>query len=157
MRLNNQLNEYADSFMKDNYPHRTSLVICDCKSDINDKYTEKLQLDMPFDAKTFPLPTTLTVWVETSQQKPSWDELVKYFRELEFLTREELPHIEYFSISLQNKYEEDELKPSEYHSQVLTYDVPKTVIMGDGLEEYLANVKKSQEIELEAISKGEKK
>jgi hypothetical protein len=157
LRLSIALGDYAEELLKRIYPHRTLLVMCESSDTVIEKDVAGLTLDMPFDAKSFPISTTLTVWVETSGDKPTWEELAQRFRELEELIREELPSVEYYTIYLQDKYieEDGELKPVDYNFEVCAFNVPRNVITSDGLETYLSEVRVAQDTEKEVIEKGE--
>ncbi len=148
-RLSVSLSEYVEQLFRSIYPHPTSNVFCDTSENVSEKEIAQLTLDMPFDVKNFPLSTTLMVWVETSNEKPTWEELGIRFRELEELTRDELPCVEYYSIWLQDKYVEKdgELQPANYNSKVCAYNVPREVIIGNNLEDYLSKVKAALEVD----------
>lgn len=156
-RLSMALDDYTEALMSRIYPYRTSLIICDSASTLTEEDYQVLEPDMPFDVNTFPLPADLTVWVETQNDAPSWEELAERLRELEALTREELPFVERFSVSVQSTYldEDGEYVPSDYNAEVCAFDVPREVITGNGLEDYLAEVRARQEAELAAIERGE--
>lgn len=149
-RLSRAMDDYTEDLMSRIYPYRTSLVLCDVLSGISEDEITDLPLDLPFDPMNFPLPMTLTVWTETTGEEPTWEEMAERLRELEALTRDELPNVENYSMQIQEKYVEGEYSPG-----ICAFDVPRKVILGDGLEEYLAEVKAAQDAEQEAIEKGE--
>ncbi len=146
LRLSIALDDYVEELLKRIYPHRTLNVMCESSDKVTEKDVRGLTLDMPFDAKSFPMSTNLIVWVETSGDKPTWEELARRFRELEGLIREELPCVEYYTIYLQDKYieEDGDLQLVDYNFEVCAFNVPRDVIAGDGLEAYLSEARVAQ-------------
>lgn len=148
-RMARELDTLTDEIILPAYPHRTRLMMCDFN------YTEeidrsKFELDMEFDYKNISNPIELTIWVETSQSEPTWEEAAKLFREAVSITEKLGINVSYFSISVEYPYTEveEELVPIDYNSIVGAFEVPKEIILSDKLEDFLneERLRREQEI-----------
>ena len=156
-RLSQELDRYAEQELLKVLPYKTSLILCDFYSPYEDADRAKLELDMPLDVKALPHPAELTVWLETQNDKPSWDELAVRLREIEKLMRDIVPDTEYYSLNIQKRYAlvGDEVVSNTSDDDVSVYGVPRSVITGDGLEAWLAEEKAKQDAEKEAVNNGD--
>ncbi len=156
-RLSDELDTQVEKILKDSYPYRTELVLGEFVEEKSEEDRAKLTPDMPLDIKNLPFSGRVTVWVETQNENPTWEEVAERLRELEKLFRGEVPDISLFSLSLQSKYvnEGGEWVPGDRTKSISVFDVPRDVITGDGLKEYLQQIKARQEAEQAAIENGE--
>lgn len=139
-RLSRNLDDYIEDFLEKNYPHRTVLSLLDIDGEITDEMRDKLKLDMEFDMDTFPLPLSLTVWTETCNEYPSYDEVEKDLYELYDLTSSKGLNIKTYSLAIYEKFEEDENGNIEYaytDKQCYVYDVPVSVIKEHKVKEFI--------------------
>lgn len=157
LRLQQSIDDYAEKIVKKAFKHKTSLVLCDRSETTDEKNDIKnLTLDMPFSVKDFPFDCTLTVWVETAGKEPTWEELAERFKELDNAVGDKLPSVKYYSLSIQDKYtENDGTEPKNRTNEVCAFNVPKDVIVNGDLTQYLKNEKAKQDAENEQIANGE--
>jgi len=157
LRLGIALNDYLDAFLAKNFPHRTSLVLCDASTEITDRIRDRLRISMPFSAADYPIPSEMTVWVETAGEEPTWEELAERLRELRAVTKEEFPFVTSYSMSIQEPYVEIDggYAPADYSKGVSVYGVPADIIETPKLEAWLENERLRQEKENEALLRGE--
>jgi hypothetical protein len=142
-RLSEEMNADMEAVLLPVYPHRTRLAMCDFY--YGEEFDQsKFKTDMALNWSDLPHPAELTLWVETSGDTPTWEEEEALLREAAALTEQCGMDIRYYSILLECKYEEGEdgkRKPVEYNSDVSALDVPRDVITGDGLADFLAQEK----------------
>jgi len=156
LRLSLALDDYTDDFLSVNFPHRTSLTLCDADWEALEQQRDAISLDMPFALETFPFSCTMTVWVETAKDTPDWAELAERLRELYEITKDAYPFVTHYSLSIQAPFIETdgEWGPEDYSSEVSVYDVPREVIAGNELETWLEAERLRQEKELEELQNG---
>lgn len=157
-RLESDLDEYVTAKVEEKLKYRNRLIICAFDNEpFTEEEVEKIVYGQKLDIGHLPHPAQLTVWIETQNEKPSWEELASRLREFAVMAQEISPDIRVLSVSLEAKYHDENgnLMPEDYNSGISVYDVPIEVIEGDGLEEYLAKVKAAQEEEIERIENGE--
>jgi len=157
LRLSLALDDYTDDFLSANFPHRTSLTLCDADWDALEKQRAAIPLDMPFDLETFPFSCTMTVWAETAKGTPDWEELAERLKELYEVTKDAYPFVTHYSMSIQAPFIEieGEWGPEDYSADVSVFDVPREVIAGNELETWLEAERLRQEKELEELQNGE--
>jgi len=154
-RLSRSLDDFTKAFIAENFPHRTSLVMCDTATEITDSVRDSLRLNMPFDIAGFPLPCEMIVWVETAGDEPSREEMAERLRELYAATKETFPFVTHYSMSIQDRYVETdgECGPEDYSGEISVYEVPAEIIDTPKLEVWLDDEWKRQEAEEEEIRK----
>lgn len=137
-RLNLELEKCMDEILPD-YPHRTWVTHIDCKSGVTVEEIAALDLDMRFDLYDFPFDCSLTVCSETEREAPTPEELAGRLRELDSFIGDRLPCVKYYSYYLQSRYteQEDGFVPSDSGMDIYVYEIPKTVVEGDQLENEL--------------------
>lgn len=155
-RLSMLLDQMVEEKIKVAYPYKTRLILCDFYYGIEFDRS-KFKLDMSLELDNLPHPAALTLWVESTNTEPTWEEAADYLREAVRVTEAENLDISYFSISVEYPYngEEGDYKPADYNSIVGINDVPKDVITGEGLEELLEEERIKREEELLMIQNGQ--
>ncbi|MDO4492835.1 MAG: hypothetical protein Q4C53_03000 [Clostridia bacterium] len=157
MRLAKALDDDAEQLLKERFPHRTGLVLCDPVSrEIPEETLSAVPLDLPYDRMHFPYPATLTVWVETEQNAPTWDELAARLTELEAIVAEELPCVDSFSVTVQWPYAEHNgaWVPERYDGMPACFDLPREIVRSESLRDALAVQRAAQEAEEAALATG---
>lgn len=137
-RLSRLLDRGVEEVFLPVFSRRTRLSICDFYYG-GDFDKSAFTLDMPLDAAKPPQPVELTLWVESSRETPEFDELYEVFREVAALCRKLSLDVAYFTIALDYPYDDSdgERKPVEYSSEVRAEDVPRELIEGGGLEDFI--------------------
>lgn len=149
-RLEREINEWIDDVFLSRYPHRSEFAVCGFVNEREIDYS-KFELNMVLDKANPPIPLELTIWSETEQQEPTWEELARYLKDMAQLTQELGINVEYFSAMVEFPYDSKDVKPNS--SGVCVYGVPRKVIEEDEIMEYLEQVQKELEQEKEAMSK----
>lgn len=154
-RLAQELDEWSEKTLKKAYPYKTDLVMCDFY--YGEEFDrDKFSLDMEFDMSDLPHPISVNIWTETKGKAPTWEELGERLQELVKITDKLGVYPEYFSMWIKYKewYMEGEDKEKPY-STVQAFDVPREVIEGEDLDEYLEKEKNRVENEEKDIREQE--
>lgn len=149
LRLGTELDEYTKKFLAESFPHRISLAMCSVTEELTESVRNGLTVNMPFDSSDYPLPTEMTVWVETAGEKPSWEEMAERLRELRAVTKEAFPFVTRYSVSIQDRYVEKDgaYGPADHSGDISVFGVPAEIIETDRLENWLENEKQKQKAE----------
>lgn len=154
-RLSRELDEWSDKTLKKAYPHKTDLVMCDFYGG-EEFDLDKFTLDMELDMSNLPHPIEVNIWTETEKESPTWKELGERLRELVKITDKLGVYPEYFSMWLE--YKESDMEGADkakLHSTVQVFEVPREVIEGEGLDEYLEKEKIRVENEIREMQEQE--
>lgn len=113
-RIEDDLDEEVETIIKEGYPYPMRLIggkMIDVP-DIEQYFT----LDMPYHIQVLPLPIEVLVW--TSTDKPSYEILAERLLELKSLMEQYKIPVEYYSMSLEYPYHEEngELRPDIFDS-----------------------------------------
>lgn len=156
-RLTGNLDDFTEEFLAKNFPHRTTLVMCDVDGEITDAMRNKLRINMPFSIDGFPLPCEMGVWTETAGDAPTWEEAAERLKELRRLTKDVFPFVTSYHLGIQNRYVETdgEWEPEDSGAGVYVFDVPAEVIDDDdAFADWMVKERRRQEAEEEALQNG---
>lgn len=104
LRLNHELSQTADELLKD-MPWRYRTLFCTFSEDMK-MHQDKMYLDMPLDLNNLPGLTELTIYIETDNEEPTWEEAEDKLIQIKEYCDSKGIHPDYFCFKLEYPYEE---------------------------------------------------